>query len=178
MFISTNPRFWEIQSGYKSYILPNIKIFEKDDDKRYEKGYQIMRDIVRKRVESIKSNNRNLSIDDVFETPEVLDKLIFKSGGIIRFLIELINDACTEAQIMELDKINLEAANKAINDYAASRSMSIKSHHQDELKKVRKDKMPSGNNSSNEMIRGQYIVAYRNAKIWFDVHPLYWSLTK
>ena len=77
MLIFNSPEFAQVEDTNKSYLLPNIKLYEKGSDSTvYEKGYAFMREVVEKRLMSLKCKP-----GDVFEQ-NVLDRLILKSGGI------------------------------------------------------------------------------------------------
>ncbi len=85
MLIFNSLLFGQAEEECKSYLLPNVKLYEKTSDtQRYETGYETMREIVIKRLKSL-----TLSHDDIFEV-DVLDLLIQKSGGVVRWLIGLI----------------------------------------------------------------------------------------
>ena len=173
MLIFNSLEFAQIEDTNKSYLLPNIKLYEKEsDDKLYGKGYKFMREVVRKRLASLA-----LQPCDVFEQ-NVLDRLISKSGGITRFLIELVQSSLTAAELMKLRKVDVNATQKAIDDRTAKLTGRLTSERLKELLHVRNNKLISGNQTSNELLHGLLIVAYRNGTTWFDAHPLVWNELK
>src|SRR5947209_995313 len=117
MLIYNSPLFRQAEEECKPYLLPNIKLFEKrTDQQRYDNGYETMRMVVARRLHSL-----GLLSDDLFEDG-VLDRLILKSGGVVRWLIWLVQDACTAAELMSLERVSNEAAQTAIDDRVAQLS--------------------------------------------------------
>jgi hypothetical protein len=170
MLIFSSLGFGQAEEQCKAYLLPNIKLFEMTSDAaRYEPGYKTMHDLVAKRLMTL-----GLQPDDVFE-PDVLDLLIFKSGGVIRWLMRLMRDACNAGEVMGLDKLNHKAAQRAINTQVANLGSRLTRETIRELQEVRKTKRPSRSQESSELLQGLVILAYQNERLWFDAHPLIWG---
>ena len=170
MLVFTSLGFGQAEGETKSYLLPNVKLFDRTSDTQTDsEGYAILRKVVAKRMKSI-----GQTPDAVFE-PEALNLLIFKSGGVMRDFIWLALDAMSAAKILGLDKVNTDAAQKAINDRASQLAFRLTETRVEELRKVRKNKLPSGSPESRELLHGLFIVAYRNQTTWFDAHPLLWE---
>ncbi|MCP4268548.1 MAG: ATP-binding protein [Candidatus Brocadiaceae bacterium] len=173
MLIFNTPGFAEIEEEGRSYLLPNVKLYEKaDSSKKYDRGYETLRKVVDRRLKSL-----DMEHNDVFES-EILDMLIQKSGGVMRFLIELIENSFTEAELLGLCKVNRQAAQKAIDNRAATLTSRLTIESKDELKLVHKEKLTSNGSVSGELLHGLLIVAYRNKTTWFDVHPILWDELK
>ena len=170
MLVYTSLPFGQAEEECKTYLLLNIKLYEEHNRaEKYTPGYEKMREVVSKRLAPLE-----LKLEDVFE-PHVLDRLILKSGGILRWLISLVNDSLTEAELNEADKVNLDAAQAAIANRAVQLESRLNSATKQELQKVYESKMTSGDPISSELLHGLLIVAYRNGSAWFDVHPLLWD---
>ncbi len=170
MLIANSLMFGQVEEESKSYVLPNVKLYERSaDDQPYEPGYAMMREVVGKRLQTL-----SLTPDDIFE-PDVLALMIGKSGGVMRWLIELVADASKASEREGLDKISRAAAQKAIDDYAARLAKRLTRETTEELRNVRQTKRPENTQVSNELIHGLLIVAYRNRRVWYDVHPLIWD---
>ncbi len=171
MSIYTSPLFRQVEEGCPSYLLPNIKLYEKEaEQQQYDPGYQILREVVTRRLQSA-----NLQLQEVFG-PAALDAwLIPKSGGVLREFIGLAHDAIREAKNMNLDTVNPEAAQKAVEKRVAKLTLRLTTTSVDELHKVRREKRPSGTPASTELLHGLFIVAYQNHQTWFDAHPLLWE---
>ena len=170
MLAFTSLDFGQAEGETKSYLLPNVKLFDRTSDTQTDsEGYAILREVVAKRMKSI-----GQTPDAVFE-PEALNLLIFKSGGVMRDFIWLAQDAMSAAKILRLDKVNTDAAQKAISDRASQLAFRLTETRVEELRKVRANKRPSGSPESRELLHGLFIVAYRNQTTWFDAHPLLWE---
>ncbi len=170
MLIATSLAFGQVEEESQSYVLPNIKLYEKNKDaQRYEPGYAMMREVVRRRLRAL-----TLALDDIFE-PDVLDLLILKSGGIMRWLIGLVADASKAAEHAGLDQLNRTAAQQAIANRAARLASRLTRETVDELRQVRAEKLPANTQASSELLHGLLIVAYRNRTTWYDAHPLIWE---
>lgn len=171
MLIFSDPRFAQVEEEGGAYFLSNVKLYDREDDSlRDEEGYAFLREVVRKRLHSVP-----LAPEDVF-APEVLDLLITKSGGVMRWFIGLVQDACLMAAGMELDTVNREAAQQAIDDRVAKLTGRLTRETVAELQAVRKSKWPSNSKESGLLLHGLLIVAYRNQRTWFDAHPLVWEV--
>jgi hypothetical protein len=124
-----------------------------------------MNEVVEKRLASLK-----LKPDDVF-APGVLEELIRKSGGVLRWFIGLAQDSCKFAQRRKLDQVDMDCARQAIDQRIADLSSRLTTSAVEELRKVRQTKRTSGTKESSELLHGLLIVAYRNRQTWYDAHP-------
>lgn len=173
LYIFKDHRFGQLAAYSRSFPFPNIKLYEKNDNEQMDvQGYQFMREVVRKRLKSL-----GVDPDELFESWS-LDKLIFKSGGIMRWFITLVRDAGKYAERMKLETIDDQAAARAISDFEvrnASRLLDNESLL--ELSIVRRTHYPTGNEISNQLLHALLIVAYpdRGAGTWFDAHPITWE---
>lgn len=171
MLIFSDPRFAQVEEEGNSYLLPNVKLYERESDtQRDEEGYQFMCAVVRKRLQAV-----NLLPEELFE-PDVLDLIIAKSGGVMRWFIGLVQESCKKAARMKLDKVDRNAAQKAIDNRAAKLTGRLTRETIEELREVHKKKWPSGSKESSLLLHGLLIVAYRNRRTWFDAHPLIWDV--
>jgi hypothetical protein len=171
MSIYQDLTFGEAEEDCPSYLLPNVKLYEKDDPKKkYRRGYATMREIVDKRVHSIGLESRDLF------TPGTLNRIIEKSGGVLRWLIELIKDSSNLAYVRDLDKINRQLANEAITTHTRKLSGRLNTELRDELRKVRESKQLTGSDKTGELLQSRLIVPFFNGDVWYDAHPLVWEV--
>ena len=162
--------FGEAEEECPSYLLPNVKLYEKEaPEKKYRRGYDTMREIVRKRLRSIDLESRDLF------TAGTLNMIIEKSGGVLRWLIELIKDASNLAWADGLDKVNRQAARRAITTQARKLTGRLDMQLIDELRKVRENKRLSGGPKTGELLQSRLIVPYFNGDVWYDAHPIVWE---
>ena len=174
LFLYQDPLIDEIEAECKIFSLPNIKTYDpKNEKKLYEKGWEELQEIVRKRLNLL----GYLSIEEIFYT-DALDILIKKSGGILRWFIELIYSASLEADNMDIEKINLEAAMRAVDEKTRTITARLPLNLLKELQETRETKLPSGSLESKELLHARLIVAYGNGSTWFDAHPITWEAIK
>ena len=170
MVAFTSLDFGQAEGEAKSFLLPNIKLFDKTCETTHDQqGYGFLRKVVSKRIKAM-----DQTLDGVFE-PEALNLLIFKSGGVMRDFIRLVQDAISNAKLLALDKVNAISAQNAIDERVVQLSLRLSQTMIEELREVRKNKRPSGSEESRTLLHGLFIVAYRNRKTWFDAHPILWE---
>jgi hypothetical protein len=169
MLVFTDLAFGQAEEDCRSYLLPNVKVYEKKSGRKYSPGYEILQDVAAKRLRTV-----GLLIEDVLER-EALDLLIKMSGGVMRWFIGLIQDACSYAGSLGLDKVTREAAQRAVADRSATLAFRLNAMWIEELRKVRRSKLPTGGDLTVELLQSLMIVAYFNGGPWFDAHPLIWE---
>ncbi len=169
MLIYTAPAFGQAEEEATSHFLPNVKLFEKTSPARYEPGYEALREVVARRLRPL-----DLRAADLFEPP-ALDLLIGKSGGIMRWFVRLVHNACVRARIRGLDKVDVSVATWAVDDFAARLGQRLTTEQVAALRQVRRNKRPAGGPEAGELLHSLLVVAYRNKRTWFDVHPLIWE---
>jgi len=152
------------------YVLPMIKLRDVDGV-MCESGLKAMKDIVEKRLD--------LSL---FEA-NVLDRLIAISGGSIRDLFRLIQEATLNSSIAKKEKIGEQAQKKAADilrsDYKRrlterrDKEIVIKvEEYYEALEDVEKNKTsPNQNQAFMDLLHNMHILMY-NGKCWYDIHPL------
>lgn len=158
----------------QSYFVPNIRLFDRTSTKSnyvsYQNGYDTLTQVVENRLREI-----SLSSSDLFED-DVLGLFIRNSGGILRTFIGLIQDACAQAEILRIEKIDQVAAQKTIENRAVRVSGPLSRDQIEELKEVHTTKTHSGTPIGQDLLDKRYIVAYRDGgDLWYDAHPLTWD---
>lgn len=99
----TTPNIADIRARYQIVRLPMLKVRQRDGVP-YTRGVEAIRDIVGRRAES-----------DLFE-PDILDRMIDRSGGVLRDLFEMLEVAASSALFQKRERIDATAA-----DYAFQR---------------------------------------------------------
>ena len=116
--------------------------------------------------------------------PATARQLILKSGGVLRELIRIANECCTQSLIrLRRNKdrqefaINDEILQQALNELRNDMAAPLRKLDYDILTTVYEQFLP--NNESEEaeqrflnLLHGVYILEYRNADDWYDVHPI------
>ncbi len=170
MLVYTDLPFGEVEQDANSYFLPNVRLYSRlDRTKRHEKGYAEMREVAEKRLQTLQLTETELFAEGV------LNQLIFKSGGLMRWFIRLVNEACRSAERRGTEKVTMDAAQEAIADLLAESTRRLSREAKVELKKVHEEHSPSNSKESNDLIHAFLILAYQNGSTWFDAHPLIWD---
>jgi len=112
---------------------------------------------------------------------ETVDKIVLASGGVFRELIRITNECCRVClQLVRRNpedinvKINDEVLQRAIADIRIDFDMGIGTKDYQILKKVSEDFSPSDANEERflKLLHGLYVLEYRNAELWYDIHPI------
>lgn len=167
--IYMNPAFKQTTEGNLSYLFPNVRTYHKSG-RKYGRGCELLEQVVARRLRSI-----GLEVGEIFP-PKALTFLIRKSGGVMRWLIDLVREASTFARIDGFDKITLQAARKAVEDHVREHTARLTMVDIEELNQIRKTKRLIGSDRTADLLQGLFVVAYFNGDTWFDAHPLLWEV--
>lgn len=143
----------------ESFILPNIRIFDKKDDSKVEENFKLLQKFITKRME------KKLIEDKAIETA------IRNSGGLMRELIRILRSACRKASLVERERIDDVDTIKAVVDLQNEYSRFLKEEDYSLLGKVRKNKEIGGDEEYLELLNCKAIVEYQNEGRWCDIHP-------
>ncbi len=167
-----NPKYNMISSYFQPFILPMIKVNDKDGSS-FERGREIMRTIVRKRMD-----------DTLFEDENMLEDMIENSGGCLRDLFRLIKSAALDARIYEREKIKQDdyrhAYNRLKRDYSnaiadkidGDQTVYAKEYYDTLTALVNSEtKQPDNTIAALDLRQNLSILGY-NDDGWCDVHPL------
>lgn len=161
------------------FVLPMIKVIERDTRASYQPGVASMRAILQKRLGDVK-------LDQVF-VPEALDFLLTYSGGHVRNLMNFVQQACTYTVGLP---IPLSAAQKAIKQTVNTYSTAIPDHHWEKLARLDlspDQRIPNGDSDHLKMLENLSILEYINggdenpfaeAEPWYAVNPIVRELKK
>ena len=158
----------------RPYTFPVAKFFPKDD--RHSLDIQPLEKPLNVFLKMV-----NLRISEDLIELETAKNMILKSGGLLRELVRLGRECCTECMVqLEINpdltdlKINqaiLETAIRNIrNDF--SRQISAKSY--EILSRVYQEGEPIDNSDPEfvKLLHGLIILEYENDSLWYDVHPI------
>ncbi len=134
-----------------------------DKDKNGNTGIEQLEKLVLKRI----SNE--------YIEPEALKEMILYSGGLLRDLIKFMQDACKEAIVNEVSKIDQKIAEKVINKTTNQykRLFDFPNYIED-VKKI--DSESQRNEIENKkliyLLKYLFVLEYRfEDELWYDVHP-------
>ncbi len=161
--------------------LTNPPVFQCDENlcptsKPDEKGREILRSVINKRLERLGDSYKGLF------NPDALELICEKSGGVMRDLVRLACNSCHAALNRKLAYINLEAAQEAVQELR--KNSPIRDDHFPELDRIhRTGKLTSNTYSSpgegevnicDRLLQNKYILGYYKAggNFWFDINPI------
>lgn len=170
-------RTLETRSGNQVKSMSVAKLFGRGEDR--EPGAQPRAEV----LATLKEMLHKRLPPELIE-PEIARRLILYSGGVLRELIRLASECCVQCRlILRRDKdrqqltidddILQRALNEIRNDFAAS----LRKIHYEILTTVYQQFLPDLPTEEAEqefldLLHGVYILEYRNADDWYDVHPV------
>ncbi len=164
---------WQAAGGaFKRERLTNVTVQAPDLDwvslpqEVVEEGQRAVADVVRRRLSRLQ-----LDEEDVFES-DCLERLTQASGGLLRDLVHLVNRAIRDALRRSALRIDVRAAEAAIEEIRKEYEVTLNTRRVDELRHVRKTGEPSGAEGSLELLLGGYVLPYSNGRVWFEPHPI------
>ncbi len=166
-FIATRNYFSEIIE------LPMIKVFYKDG-KDYTAGIDTLKKIVLARMN-----------EDLFSSQELLTRMIRKSGGVIRDLFSMVNDAADAADTREKKAMDEDDFLYAYNQIKKEYSNTVADYIEDGKVKYKAteyyqtlaaiaqsdDKKPDNTEMLMQLRQNLCVLSY-NGEGWCDVHPV------
>ncbi len=161
-----SPDFASARQLFAAYEFPNVRLFHRESrERRDEQGYAFMREVVRTRLEKL-----GLDPDELVD-PAALDELVAMSGGVVRELVLLMQEAAIEAMVNGRDHIDLTIARKVIYWLRRQYSAALSLPYLEELKKVHETGRPTGTEICDKLLQNLYILSYANDDLWYAVHP-------
>ncbi len=152
--------FRSMDSFFHVETYPMLKL-RNIDGTPFPAGFDKLRDIVLKRVQPG-------LIDD-----DALTLMINKTGGSLRDLFRVLNDASDRAENRESDKVELEDAKRALINLQSDMTRMISGDQHEFLAEIYqgKHKKIEEKDKLLEMLQARTVLEY-NGERWFDLHPL------
>lgn len=143
--------------------LPNIEVRRKGTEEKIEEGYEFFRKLTEGRLKEI-------GVKELIET-DALEKLVEKSGGIVRHFITLMRLAIEEASSRKIPLVDIHCAEWAIERLRKTFAGTLSQPHIDLLKRMKKDVdyPPEESDTMSTLQRNEFVVYYDG---WWGVHPL------
>jgi hypothetical protein len=141
------------------------------DDQEYQPGIDKLQELIEQRIKLV---SQDLTLDQIFESPEILKKLCLMSGGHVRNLILLMRTALERT--LQLP-ITSKAVQRAITEMRNTYRKGISDNEWGILAKVHLSKEKSNNDLYRKLLFNRCILEYHliesdDIKPWYDVHPL------
>ncbi len=109
-------------------------------------------------------------ITEVFDDIQTLNTLCLASGGHVRNLLIILNDWIKKDKKLPL---SLAGLNKVLTNELSEKVQGITSDEWDLLRKVKEEKMVSGDYQYEKLIRNLLVYEYRdNQGSWYDLNPI------
>ena len=170
----------QLQQHYgEIFVLPMIKVVDRETRDPYQPGINSVRAILQKRLGEVK-------LDDAF-TPEALEFLLKYSGGHVRNLMNFVQNSSVYTDVLP---IPLSAVQKAIKQTVNTYSTAIPDHHWAKLAQLDlspDQRIPNGDGDYLKMLENLSIMEYINggnedtfaeAEPWYAVNPIVRELKK
>lgn len=155
-------------------VLPSIRV-RQEDGSPYESGLEILKTIVQLRLPE---RLRESLVPAVFESEAVLNDLCLMSGGYVRDLIQLMQEAITKTEALPIQARAVQRATDALRD-VYRRAVEEKQweilREIHESKEIENDEVQRGLLFSRCVLEYRYFDDENKKHTWYDVHPLLWT---
>lgn len=147
--------------------LPNVKLHPRGNPgKRDRKAFAMMREVVDRRLKSLQLEPR-----DVISVT-ALNLLIKGSGGLLRNLVRLFQNAAMDAQVAGQAAVDMRIARRVLSAERREMQAMLTTAGQAEMEAVVTSQRLSGSDLCDELVYANFILSYINDDIWYDCHPL------
>jgi len=150
-------------------VLPMIPVYDREL-KENLKSMELLNQMVLIRAFPDEDENKRLSrINEIFDTPETLNRLCRISGGHVRGLLRLLQESIRKQKTLPISKETLEQVILENRNRLAN----ISDKKWKLLKEIKKSRKFSEDKNFQELLKELYILEYRdNNGSWFDVNPI------
>ena len=151
-------------------VLPMVSVKLRDGSEHVEGMYLLRQMVLARGFPDLEPEQRLENIGDIFDSPETLDRLCRASGGHVRNLLRLLNEAIKKERGLPISRENLEAVIRA---YRNERILAVDEQEWILLKKVAQQKKVAGDEGYQTLIRSMFVYEYRDEEgSWFDINPI------
>jgi len=155
-------------------VLPSIMVRQKDGNP-YDKGLEILKTIIRLRLPA---SLRASLVPAVFESEEVLENLCLMSGGYVRDLVQLMQEAITKTDVLPIQARAVQRAVDALRDVYRR---AVEEDWWEVLREMHQDKKIDNDRVQRSLLFSRCVLEYRyfddqgDKQTWYDVHPVLWK---
>lgn len=155
-----NSDFTVTRASFSNFFcLPNIKLLTRDNQLVSE-NIALLEKVIDYRAEGHLFKNDAKSL------------LIASSGGLVRSLINLIQNAASMAAVEQSDCITKKQVVYAINRQRGDFIAMLESKDYPLLAKLHENKKLSNDEDTQTLLQSLALLEYENGKLWCDVHPI------
>lgn len=158
-------KYSDVDRYFRDFRMPNLVLVNRDGSPN-PAGKQVMDLALARRMQSP-------LID-----PAASDRLIQASGGLMRNLIGLVQEAASNARGRGAERIELPDAGYAIADLRKDFEAQLRSDDYSYLAARHTDKWLSSDEKLQELLQIRALLEYENGEMWCDVHPVALSLVE
>jgi AAA ATPase domain len=156
-------------------VLPSIMVRQIDGDHYCTAGLDILKTIIRLRLSS---EMREVFIPQVFESDDVLQELCLTSGGYVRDLVQLMQEAITKTDVLPISAKAVQRATDALRDVYRR---AVEEDQWEVLRQVHQSKGIENDDIHRSLLFSRCVLEYRyfdnqgDKRTWYDVHPVLWK---
>ncbi|MFP5273930.1 P-loop NTPase fold protein [Coleofasciculus sp.] len=151
-------------------VLPMVWV-QLRDGSECEQGMALLRQMVLARAfPDLEAEQRLHQMTEIFDTPETLDRLCRISGGHVRNLLRLLNNAIQKEMGLPISRNSLE---EVILDYKNALKLAVDKSEWALLRRVADEKKVTGDEGYEQLIRSMFVYEYRDRQgSWFVINPI------
>ena len=151
-------------------VLPMVSI-QLRDGKEFGEGMAKLRQLVLARAfPHLEEQQRLEKITEIFDSTETLDYLCKMSGGHVRNILRILNDAIKKQKGLPISSENL---NKVIQNFRNERTLAVEDEEWELLRQVAQTQKVKGDDGYQRLIRSMFVYEYRDDDgSWFDINPI------
>jgi hypothetical protein len=160
-----SPVFGSVRAMFPIRPFPHVKLYQRDDvTKEYEEGYVFMDEVVRRRLKTCGH------LAETIMPTHVLRTLIAASGGVMRDLIRLVQNAALKADLAGRDQIDDVDAREAAAELRRQLDAQLTPKYREVLRKVNETHQRTDDEECDTLLRSDIVLSYVNKDVWFDSH--------
>ena len=151
-------------------VLPMVSM-QLRDGKECGEGMAKLRQLVLARAfPHLGEQQRLEKITEIFDSTETLDHLCKMSGGHVRNILRILNDAIKKQKGLPISSENL---NKVIQNFRNERTLAVEDEEWELLRQVAQTQKVKGDDGYQRLIRSMFVYEYRDDEgSWFDINPI------
>jgi hypothetical protein len=151
-------------------VLPMVSI-QLRDGKEFGEGMAKLRQLVLARAfPHLEEQQRLEKITEIFDSTETLDYLCKMSGGHVRNILRILNDAIKKQKGLPISSENLD---KVIQNFRNERTLAVDDQEWELLRQVAQTKKVKGDDGYQKLIRSMFVYEYRDDHgSWFNINPI------
>jgi hypothetical protein len=151
-------------------VLPMVPVVRRDNTP-HEEGISLLRQMILSRAfPDSPPAERLQAVGEVFDSIDTLDRLCFASGGHVRNIMRLLNDALRKQRGLP---VTLDILEDTVRKRRNELVLSIDDDEWKLLRQVNSTKKVVGDTGYQTLIRSMYVYEYQDEHgSWFEVNPV------